>query len=306
MTSIQRALADSAAAYAHRAVDSFVSDNLADFYLLAGISIEHAMKARLARENIAFIAPDRAFTSALELWRTRDDIKSLPVGTKTIGGAEAINRLAIIEKSFAVHADSVRDILRFRNGEAHIGAPGAGDHRKVFTSFVAAINALLKVPAASFWGEHSNLVEATLGENSRGVSLHVAEVLAAATAKYRRKFDFLDEHQRSSLLALAEQDAEHRQSDDVLLIACPACGTEAALLEGENSIEVDVEVDHRDGTVTGGRHYVEFQAGSLECLACGLELDGQEDLEAAGVETLLPNDTIDSDRLLREYYGDDY
>ena len=176
MTSIARALADSATRYAHRAVDNYVADDLVDFYLSAGIAIEQAMKARLARENIAFIAPDRAFTSAVELWRTRDDIKLLPVGTKTIGGAEAVARVAVIEKAFSPHADSVKEILRFRNGEAHIGAPGASDYRKVFVDFVAAITALLQVAPDVFWGKHSDLVRVTLDENSADIAREVTEI----------------------------------------------------------------------------------------------------------------------------------
>lgn len=302
MTSIHRALAQSATRYAHRAVDNYVADDLAEFYLSAGIAIEHAMKSRLARENVTFIAPDRAFTSAVELWRTRDDIKLLPVGTRTIGGIEAVTRVAVVEKAFTPHADSVKEILRFRNGEAHIGAPGASDHRKVFVDFVAAVTALLKVSPDKFWKKHADLVRVSLDENSAGVAREVAELLAAAAATYRRRFDALDQHQRTSLITLAKQDAEHQQSDDALLWECPACDTEAALMHGDNSLEVDIDVDHRDGTIIGAGHYVEFQAGRLECLACGLELDGQEALEAAGIDTVFPNDAADVDTYLREYY----
>ena len=107
------------------------------------------------------------------------------------------------------------------------------------------------------------------------------------------------------MIALAEQDAEHKQSEEALLWECPACGTEAALLQGDNSLEVDVDVDHREGIIVAAGHYVEFQAGYLECLACGLELDGQEALEAAGIETVIPNDSADIDAYLRSYYEDD-
>lgn len=302
MTSIMEALADSAARYAHRAVDNYVDNDLGDFYLTAGIAVEQAMKARLARDNIAFIAPDRGFKSAVELWRTRDDIESLPVGTRTIGGADAVERVAVVEKAFAPHADSVKELLRFRNGEAHVGAPGASDHRKVFVDFLSAITALLNVQADVFWGVHTELVRVTLDKNSADVAREVAQRLAAGAATYRRRFDALDEHQRSSLRALAEQDAEHRESDEALVRMCPACSIEAALLHGDNSVEVDIDVDHREGVIIGAGHYVEFRARDLECLACGLELDGPEQLEAAELETVFPNDAADTDTYLREYY----
>ncbi len=306
MSSIAHALAESASRYAHRAVDNYVGNDLGEFYLAAGIAIEQAMKSRLARDNVVFIAPERSFTSAVELWRTRDDIGSLPVGTKTIGGADAVARVAIVERRFAPHAESVKEILRFRNGEAHIGAPGASDHRRVFVDFLAAIATLLEVPGEDFWGVHAELVRVTLDENAAGVARKVTERLAGAAATYRRRFDALDEHQRSSLIDLAGHDAEQRRSDDALVQECPGCGTEAALLHGDNSVEVDIDVDHREGVIIGAGHYVEFQAQYLECLACGLELDGQEELEAAGLETVFPNDAADTDTYLRQYYEDEY
>lgn len=304
MTSIVDALAKSAMKYAHRAVEHYVNGEHADFYLTAGIALEQAMKFRLAGENILFIAPDRSFTSAVELWRTREDIDSLPVGTKTIGGAEAVARVGVVEKTFLPHVESVREILRFRNGEAHIGAPGSVDHRKVFADCLAAVNALLRVPDDAFWDPHSDLVRVTLDETTAIVARHVAEKLGAAAATYRRRFSSLDEHQRSSLVHLAEGDAARRQSDESLLRECPACGMDAALLHGENAVEVDIDVDHREGVIVGTGHYVEFRADSLDCLACALELDGQEELEAAGYELAFPNDDADTDMFLREYYDD--
>src|SRR4051812_855664 len=99
-TSIARALADAATRYAHRAVDAFIQEEFADFYLSAGIALEQAMKARLARENASFLAPDRGFKSAVVLWKTRADVDRLPVGTKTVGGVEAFRRVTELEPLF--------------------------------------------------------------------------------------------------------------------------------------------------------------------------------------------------------------
>lgn len=82
----------------------------------------------------------------------------------------------------------------------------------------------------------------------------------------------------------------------------PCLWHRSPLLRGNNSIEVDVDVDHRDGTIIGAGHYIEFQATYLECLVCGLELDGEDALEAAGLETVFPNDAANLDTYLRKYY----
>ena len=139
MPSINQSLSDGATKYSLRAVASYLEGDFEDFYLAAGIAIEQAMKSRLARENVAFIAPDKNFKAALALWNTQNDVSKLPFGTRTIGGVEALDRTRDIEPSFERHANSTRDILRFRNGEAHIGAPGSTEHRRFFASF-ARIN----------------------------------------------------------------------------------------------------------------------------------------------------------------------
>jgi hypothetical protein len=90
--------------------------------------------------------------------------------------------------------------------------------------------------------------------------------------------------------------------DDDLVWECPACGLEAAPLQGHNSLEVDVDVD--DGVVVAAGHYVEFQGEHLECLACGLELDGQDQLGVVEIEAVFPNDAADLDSYLRDYYED--
>src|SRR5947208_1597233 len=65
---LHHALAKSAERYAKRALEAFVNDDDPDFFLFAGVAVEHALKARLVNENPAFLAPlDKAPHPALLL-----------------------------------------------------------------------------------------------------------------------------------------------------------------------------------------------------------------------------------------------
>lgn len=300
--SVARSLAEAATRYAHRAVASYIRGDYEDFYLSAGIALEQAMKARLARANVAFIAPDRHFRSALALWQTRDDVSKLPIGTRTIGGSEALERVKELEPGFDRHVESVRQVLRFRNGEAHLGAPGSSEHRRVFSDFARALTSLLRVAPAEFWGEHNNLIELAVDDSTAAVAREVAEKMSRATLTFRQRFDHLGEEQRTTLLDLAAHHADRQANDALLVWECPGCGHESALLSGENFVEFDVEWDHRDRVQVDASPFIEFRGHFLDCALCDLELDGLEELEAAGMDPVFPNDEADLDEYMRDYY----
>lgn len=303
-TSIVQSLGDAATRYAHRAVESFVGHELTDFYLSAGIALEQAMKTRLARENIAFIGPDRAFKSTAALWKAQHDVGQLPIGTRTVGGAEAFDRVKYLEPSFARHKTVVEDVLRFRNGEAHIGAPGSTDHRVAFVAFLTALSELLRVSMEAFWGEHAEFVQVLIDETAAELDKRVREKVARGRLVFKERYSKLGAEQREALLRLVEQETRQQLSDRVLERNCPVCSS-PCLLSGDNNVEFELDWDHREDVATGGRVYVDFHAHSLKCRACDLELDGEDELKVARVETVLVNDVVDLDEYMREYYTED-
>jgi hypothetical protein len=299
--STAEALAKTAQKYARRAVSSFIDNDHNDFYLAAGVALEQALKARLAREDVLFIAPANEFRSAVALQRTADDFKLLPFGTRTVGGADAVARVTILDRSFLPHSETALQILKFRNGEAHIGAPGSTEHQKMFGGFLAALTTLVGTPNDEFWGHHVDLVRVALDKNAAQVAKVVAQKLAVARGIWRQRFESLDDEQRKGLLALIEQQADAESSEEALRRECPACSG-PAVLYGDNSVEFDIDVDHRSGDIIGGGPFLEFRATDLRCKACNLTLASEEELDATDIETVFPNDEVDSDELLREYY----
>ena len=111
-TTLADHLATSAERYSKRALQAFVGAEDADFFLFAGIAVEHAMKATLARAHPSYLAPGNDFSQAVLLTRSADDVSLVPSGTRTIGALEALTRLKHLDASFTNEA--VRELLRFR------------------------------------------------------------------------------------------------------------------------------------------------------------------------------------------------
>jgi hypothetical protein len=297
-------LADGATRYAHRAVNAYVNDEGDLFYVFAGTAVEHAMKARLARENIAFVASERSFKSAAALWHARADVEGLPRGTMTVGGLDALNRVVELEPGFGSHADAVRELLRLRNGEVHLGSPGPAVLKQDFARFAAAVTSLLRVDPGLFWGEHHELVSVAIDDTAAAVKQDVGKKLAYARANYQRTYGSLPEKELAAAVEVAERPS-HWQTDaldDRFLIDCPGCSNMAVLV-GENVVEWSVDED-RYGNRTADP-FIEFRGEQLSCAVCQLELEGAEELSAAEIDFVFDNDTADLDEYMREYYEED-
>ena len=76
------------------------------------------------------------------------------------------------------------------------------------------------------------------------------------------------------------------------MLECPSCDTEA-LVPGSLKTDYDEDWDHRDGVLVGVHLIITFIPSGLSCRACGLELDGREEMEAAGVDEPWVLDDVD-------------
>jgi hypothetical protein len=70
--------------------------------------------------------------------------------------------------------------------------------------------------------------------------------------------------------------------------------------------QTDWDIDYdRDGLPEARWPVLTFFAGTLECNACGLVLDGSEEIKAAALETSWMNDWIDLETWMQENVYDD-
>jgi hypothetical protein len=162
-------LATNAAANAHKAIEYYVSQDYPEFFLRGGIALEQAMKARLARENAAFLAPQEKFPAARHPWRAREDVSKVPTRTATVTAKVTLERVVVLEPSFSAHESGMREILRYRNGEAHFGTVDSSMHRRLVVNFLRATNALLCVDPSVFWRPHEVLLRTIIDEQAAEV-----------------------------------------------------------------------------------------------------------------------------------------
>lgn len=294
MDSLARSLGNSAEQYALRAVRAHIDDDLDDFYLCAGIGLEHATKAHLAGKNPTFLAdganPAKRWESMRLLHRFAADIQDLPVDrVVTIGGAEAVGRAADVSAEFAPYRSSALELVRFRNGEAHLGMHGGGDPTKALADFARAIS-LLRIEPEEFWGEHAELVRATIDETVSDTERRVAHAIAGARQSFRSTYDNLDEPERQFLIQ--RREAETDDNVDTHTFECPSCG-HLAELTGDVKEEYDVDYDHRERVAVSAHLYLDFYPQSLDCRVCGLVLRDRDELDAAGIPEMFTHEEFD-------------
>jgi rubredoxin len=86
------------------------------------------------------------------------------------------------------------------------------------------------------------------------------------------------------------------------LVDCPACGT-VGIASGTHDIDWDVDVERGDfgePYIVGATPTVTFLPGHFECRACGLKLDGLDELRSAGIADSWEMEDINEDRLREE------
>lgn len=268
---------------ARRALTYYVAGESGDFYLFAGRAIELAAKSRLASRNPVLLAPRDAFVDALALLDASDDFERLPTGTRTVSAMEAVKRVVLMHKAFANDQESIIELLRIRNGEVHVGLIDKTQQHRTVVTFLRAISGLLEVAPGDrdeLWFPHHGLVRAILDQNSERVNRDVHLKISAAIERFKR-IEALTKDQREAVVAMIERSAEEREVDQAE-VTCPACQS-SAVASGINEVEVGEPDFNRDGTVLGIQTSLTFWAWSLRCDLCGLQLDNQDELLAAGV-----------------------
>jgi hypothetical protein len=108
MPTLKASLARSAESYAKRALVAYVEENPDDFVVFGGIAVELAVKAKLAELNPTFLAENgKFFNWARGLDQAADSVEKLPPALKTVGAAEAVQRLLSFHPEFRTPLASV-------------------------------------------------------------------------------------------------------------------------------------------------------------------------------------------------------
>lgn len=294
-------LGAAATKHAHSALDCYRSKDSSGFYLHAGTAIELSLKARLLHHGLLAIAPSHKdwFKFAMAL-RNPD----LPNG-QTVGGREAVARLLELEPNAHLGLDAlVLETIDRWNQVKHLGLarePSPEDFLAHTASFLRVVNALLQREPAQFWGVEHALVEQLVAEELSAVGVRVAEKLDAA----RRRVQSLGPQALADLANVVAEAISDADDWDVTLwaeYACPVCDSPGRA-HGEviDDGEVDVDADKYEVNYHWAPHIVTV-VESFKCDVCGLDIEGADELDAAGLPRRVDNDRVDPRALAEPDY----
>jgi len=294
-------LADSSATFARSALQAQHDDHRV-FLLHAATALEHLAKAVLAARHPSLIVATNDFESLLHACGEPGFARRPRAKIRTITAGEAIGRASRFVPTVEALVPDLELLILVRNGVAHLGEASTSDADDVLVPYLKAseeLRAELDVDRASYWGEFVDLVDSALKENVEKARLRVETALAIARQEFDKRFGALDDATRAAMLRVIESGYAPEKYDEQLL-DCPACST-PALVSGSVRTDFDEDWDHHERVLVGVHPYFTFIPSRLRCSACGLELDGHDELDAAGVGEPWVLEDVDE----RDFFGSD-
>jgi hypothetical protein len=297
-------LYESAERFARSGLRAFLDDDPPIFLLHAGTALEHLTKAYLASQNPSLIAaPD--FDSLLHVCGLGSHARRSPLLMKTISVTESLKRSGQLIPTLQNLSNDLGLLVDVRNGVAHAGQVQAGAASSVVVPFLKACDELLTalgISRGQFWGDLTEVVDARLSESAEAADIRAAEAVATARAEFETRYATLDPDMRRTVVGVIES-GYHLEGHEQDLAHCPSCGS-LALVSGTIDVDWDVDWEKDDfgqPFVIGATPTVTLFPNHLECRACGLNLDGLDELVAAGLERSWRMEDVDADVLRAEY-----
>jgi len=281
-------LARSSGEFARSALGAMAEGRHSVFLLHAATALEHLAKAVLAARHPSLIATASSnnFESLLHLVGEGQHAKPKS-RIRTIGAQEAIERAARFAPECIALLEDLRLLIWVRDGVVHLADASAATVEEVLVPYLRASEELrdaLGLDRSAYWGDFIDVVDSALREHVKEARLRVESALAVARAEFARRYGDLDEKTKAAMVAAIEASYFPLDKYEEQLLDCPACGT-PALVSGILDLDYDEDWDHREGILVGVHLAgVTFIPRRLGCRACGLELDGREELEATGIE----------------------
>ena len=294
------ALIASAIRFSKTALDAYHVSDHQRVAVDAGTALEHLAKACLASRSPVLLVE---LKSGQNRWPSLALLAGFPVRgpnqLRTVGLRDALTRVKSYVTSLASDAD-LKLLVDLRDGVVH-AALNDEVGEQVLVAFLQQTDSLLAGMGrdrADFWGDRLDVVDALLADATDKVEGLVRLKLAVARAAFERMYADMPIDVRQYIEGMPPTFDEMTQA----LVDCPACGSQTAA-SGVHSVEVDGEYDE-DGYPHAWA-WVVFAPAALVCWRCGLQLDSQAEMLAAGLlkEWSLPD--LDASMFhAPEYYDD--
>jgi hypothetical protein len=297
----------SAADFATSALQAHLEKNRAVFLLHAATALEQLSKAFLASIHGSLIAAND-FDSLLHLSGHSAHTRTPRTRMMTITAQDALVRVGQLVPQVDNLRSSLQLLIWVRNGVVHAGQ--VEDDADVLVPFLRACDHLLAdmsdADRESFWGDALEMVDARLSESSDAAKVSAAEALAAARRRFAERYSEIEPALRAAMIATVEDTYVPKRYEQTLR-TCPAC-EQQALVYGSYEVDWEPDWEYSDGEVWAAGAYpiVRFSPGTLDCRVCGLELDGEAELEAAGVPAMWELDSDEVNPSDFHEHDDDY
>lgn len=280
MDDVASQLAESAPRFARDSLAALSTGDDVGFALYAATSLEHLLKCYLARKHLALIVEAKHLDSLLHACGLDAAARTTRDKVKTISAAESLERAGRFLPLLASHSANMEQLFCVRNGAVHLA--DSSSVQPFVLPFLKAseqVREALALDRDDYWGEYIALADSTLREHVAAAELKAAAAVGAAKAAFSERFGGLDHASRWAAIEALEPDTFFGYEEQSA--TCPACGS-AALASGTVETEWRYEEDGHDGFIP--TLDATFFAETLRCAICGLTLDDDDELRAAGVE----------------------
>jgi hypothetical protein len=289
---------------AHDAMEQYTETRLHAFAREATRSIEMAAKAALAKISPVLIADPRSIDSQLHLAghpgaRLMGDRR-----IRTISCREALERVTRLVPTLRV--EDLDPLISVRDGSTHFLVSEREALESLVIPYLASLLLLQQRLGLSddvAFGSYAELVTSLREKHTEEVDRTVAAKVARARHTFEERYGHLDPKALTVVLHSIEAGIVLDKYDQQTA-PCPACDS-TAVISGQHEFQGWEADDYDDeGFPNGAYPVVKLFVGSLNCPTCGLELDGSDEVAAAGIETVIDVEDVKAE----DFYDppDDY
>jgi hypothetical protein len=291
---------------AREAIAQYAEAKLHRFAMEATRSLEMGAKAALAKITPVLIADPRSIDSQLHLARHPVARSKGVRRIRTISCREALERVTRLVPTLRV--EDVEPLISVRDGSTHYLASEADALESLVIPFLATFLLLqqqLELSDEEVFGSYADLVSFVREKHTKEVDRKMATKIARAKHTFEARYAYLDADARNVVLRAIEANITLDKYDEQTK-PCPACNS-AGVISGQHKFQSwEADVDEDGGTYP--YPVVTLFAYQFKCPACGLQLEGDNELVAAGLETALdvenadPEDFVDEDDGLDDWH----
>jgi flagellar hook-basal body complex protein FliE len=299
-------LIESSQTFAQSAMRARLDGDSMVYLLHASTALELLAKAFLASLHGSLIAATD-FDSLLHGSGQSKHAHTPASRMKTITMSEALRRVGQVMPAFDRDKRSLQLLADVRNGVVHAGWLDAEGDEGTLVPFAKAcdllIAALPNAERAEYWGGFESVIDAQLSESAKEAERLAVDALASARITFQERYGSLEDSVVEGILSTIERSYVVTKYEEALT-PCPACEREA-LTAGSYDVDweadYDVEGSRGEAFIVGVFPVVTYSPGYLRCHVCDLELDGEEQLAAAGVEKSWTIEDVDP----ADFYDED-